>query len=269
MRVRIFASGMLLGLAFFWVGEGAAQSDSSGTKQYFLRPNSGFETGCFGPCLCPVIFHPLQGTFNLQQVGLDPLFTYYRVSNVRWTVPDATSNLTILGSGTYKVGGEFAVQQQMSLELSVGGGAPQHFDSGLVTGGGEFPRIDINVSLHQNKACIDTVIHVDATDPIVASAGTGSDPSKELWAVVAPNPFHGQTQIRLVLPRSGDLDVTIYDVGGRAVRHLTKAADVPAGLHAMSWDGRRDQGPACASGVYFLGAHVGTVRTMKRIVKLE
>ena len=200
---------------------------------------------------------------------MDPLFTYYRVSNVRWTVPDATSNLTILGSGTYKVGGEFAVQQQMSLELSVGGGAPQHFDSGLVTGGGEFPRININVSLHQNKACIDTVIHVDATDPIVASAGTGSDPSKELWAVVAPNPFHGQTQIRLVLPRSGDLDVTIYDVGGRAVRHLTKAAGVPAGLHAMSWDGRRDQGPACASGVYFLGAHVGTVRTMKRIVKLE
>ncbi|TMQ57882.1 MAG: T9SS type A sorting domain-containing protein [Candidatus Eisenbacteria bacterium] len=184
-------------------------------------------------------------------------------------MPDATSNLRILGSGTYKVGGEFAVQQQMSLELSVGGGAPQHFDSGLVTGGGEFPRININVSLHQNKACIDTVIHVDATDPIVASAGTGSDPSKELWAVVAPNPFHGQTQIRLVLPRSGDLDVTIYDVGGRAVRHLTKAAGVPAGLHAMSWDGRRDQGPACASGVYFLGAHVGTVRTMKRIVKLE
>ena len=207
--------------------------------------------------------------FNLQQVGFDPLFTYYKVSNVRWAVPDASSNLMISGSGTYKVGGEFAVQQQMSLDLSVGGGAPQRFDSGLVLGGGEFPRITIDISLHQNQACIDTVMHIDATDPIVTAVDTGSDPSRLLWAVVAPNPFHGETQIRLVLPRSGDLDVTIYDVRGRAVRHLTKAAGAPAGFHSVAWDGRRDGGSACASGVYFLGAQIGAVRTMRRIVKLE
>lgn len=269
MRARIFASVMLFGLAFFWAGEGAAQPDSSDVKQYDLGPTSSFETGCFGPCECPVKLQHLQGTFNLQQVSFDPLFTYYKVSNVRWAVPDATSNLMIFGSGTYRVGGEFAVQQQMSLDLSVGGGAPQRFDSGLVLGGGEFPRIKIDISLHQNQACIDTVMHVDATDPIVTSVDTGSDPSTVLWAAVAPNPFHGETRIRLLLPRSGDLDVTIYDVRGRAVRHLAKAAVVSAGLHAMSWDGRRDQGSACAAGVYFLGAHIGTVRTTRRIVKLE
>jgi len=195
MRARILASGMLLGLALFWAGEGTAQTDSTGVKQYDLGANSAFENGCFGPCLCPVRMQHLQGTFSLQQVGFDPLFTYYKVSNVRWAVPDAASNLTISGSGTYKVGGEFAVQHQMSLDLSVGGSAPRHFDSGLVPGGGEFPKITIDISLHQNQACIDTVMHVDATDPIVTSVDTGSDPSSVL--MVAPNPFHGETQIRL------------------------------------------------------------------------
>ena len=101
--------------------------------------------------------------------------------------------------------------------------------------------------------------------------GTTISPSASFlhWAQVAPNPFHGQTKVRLVLGRPGALDVMIYDVRGRAVRHLTKEAWVPAGLHVLSWDVRRDQGSGCAAGVYFLGARVGTERTMRRIVKLE
>ena len=269
MKVRIVAAGMFFGLTLFWTGGGAAQPDPSGIQQYKLQPGSDFETGCFGPCLCPDLLSQLQGTFSLQRVGFDPLFTYYRVSGVRWTVARATSNLTILGSGTYKVGGEFAVQHQMSLDLSVDGNAPQHFDSGLVLGGGEFPQILIKVSLHQNLACIDTVMHVDAVDPVVTSVDAGSDPSKVFWAMVAPNPFQRETEFRLVLPHSGDLDLTIYDVRGHVVRHLVKAAWVSAGPHSISWDGRRDQGSACAAGVYFLASQVGTERTTMRIVKLK
>ena len=268
MRMLVFASGMLLGLAVLGPGEGAAQTDSSGVDQYFLGTNSNFETGCFGPCLCPVLMRSLQGTFGLQRVRIDPLYNYYKVSNVRWAVPEASSNLSIVGSGTYRVGGEFAVQHQLSLDLSVGGGPLQHFDSGLVPGGGEFPRIVITISLHQNSACIDTVMHVDAKDPVVTAADGGSDP-RVSWAEVAPNPFHGQTSVRVNLDRSGVFEATIYDVRGRAVRHLTKDSWIPAGFHVLSWDGRRDQGSVCAAGVYFLAAQVGTERTVKRIVKLE
>ena len=139
MNVRIVASGLLIGVTVLAVGGATAQSQPSGVQQYKLQPGSNFVTGCFGPCLCPDLLSRLQGTFSLQQVGFDPLFTYYRVGDVRWTVTGVTSNLTILGSGTYKVGGEFAVQHQMSLDLSVDGGALQHFDSGLKLGGGEFP----------------------------------------------------------------------------------------------------------------------------------
>ena len=269
MNVRIVASGLLIGLTVLAAGEGTAQPQPSGVRQYKLQPGSSFVTGCFGPCMCPDLLSRLQGTFSLQQVAFDPLFTYYSVGDVRWTVTGVTSNLTILGSGTYRVGGEFAVQHRMSLDLSVDGGALQHFDSGLRMGGGEFPQIVIDISLHQNQACIDTMMHVDAVDPVVTSVDTGSDPSNTLWAMVVPNPFHGQTEFRFVLARSGDSDLTIYDVRGRAVRRLVKAAWISAGPHVMSWDGSSDEGAACAAGVYFLAAQVGGARTTKRIVKLE
>jgi hypothetical protein len=259
---------MLLGFAMLAVRVGAAQPDSSEVSQYKLEPTSSFETGCFGPCECPIFTQPLRGTFTLQRVGFDPLFTNYKVSNVQWIVSAATSDLTIRGSGTYRVGGEFAVQQQLSLDLSVGGKDLQHFDSGLVLGGGEFPRIDIDISLHQNSACIDTVIHVEAVDPVVTSAEP-SDLSSEFSVRVAPNPFRGKTDVRLTLDRAGDLDVTIYDVRGRAVRHLMSGTWVSAGARTFSWDGRRDQGSTCAAGIYFLGARIGSEHMTRRIVKVE
>jgi hypothetical protein len=247
---------------------GADPADPS-SSPYQLGPSSGFETGCFGPCLCPVFLRLLQGTFTLQEEGVDPLFTHYKVTDVRWTVPGTTSTTTITGSGSYKVGGEVAVQQEMSLDLSVDGGASQHFDSGLVLGGGEFPRIVIDISLHQDTACIDTVMHVDATDPVVTGVDPGSDPPARVLSAAVPNPFHEQTTFHLYLSRPGSLDVVIYDVRGRAVRRLVKTAWAPAGSHTLSWDGRRDEGGLCGSGVYFVGVRGAAGRTMTRIVKLD
>jgi hypothetical protein len=248
---------------------GASPTDLPGTSQYQLGPSSEFETGCFGPCLCPVFLRLLQGTFTLQEDGVDPLFTHYKVTDVRWTVPGATSAATITGSGTYKVGGEVAVQHEMTLDLSVDGGTPQHFDSGLVLGGGDFPRIVIDISLHQETACVDTVMHVDATDPVVAGAGQGEDPPASVRFDAAPNPFHEQTTFHLYLSRPGSLDLVIYDVRGRAVRHLVKTARASAGSHTFSWDGQRDEGGPCASGVYFVGSRGAGGWTMARIVKLD
>src|SRR2546427_2105837 len=97
----------------------AAQTDTSGVYFYELDKTSDFQTGCFAPCLCPVLISgPLQGTFNLKHLGFDGLYNRYDVSDVRWKVPDNTTNLTIQGGGTYRVGGEFAIQQQLSLDLS-------------------------------------------------------------------------------------------------------------------------------------------------------
>jgi flagellar hook assembly protein FlgD len=66
--------------------------------------------------------------------------------------------------------------------------------------------------------------------------------------------------------------VTVFDVLGRAVRHLLREVQ-PAGSHTVLWRGDTDAGSTVASGVYFYRCTVersdrsGTFdQTMKMIV---
>ena len=268
MKTPGFAS--ILALAFLTLGapSARAQTGSSNVMQYKLEADAAFETGCFALCECPIVTHPLKGTFSLQHDHFDPLFDYYTVSDVRWVVSDASTYLTISGSGVYKLGGEFALQHQLVLDLSIDGAPARHFDSGLVLGGGKFPTILIDVSLHQNTACVDTLLHVDATDPIATSVEVGPNGSPAPWVKVAPNPFRGETQFQLAMSRPSAVDVVICDVRGRAVRHI-RSGWLSSGVHTLGWNGLGDQGSACPAGVYFLDARMGTERMTSRIVKLN
>src|SRR5689334_9368811 len=97
------------------VGVSHAQT-VSGPTFYTLNTNSSFEQGCFGPCECPVlIVQPVKGTFTLTPTGFDPLFSNYAVTDVHWSFPVNNTNRIVTGSGTYKIGGEFALQQELSL----------------------------------------------------------------------------------------------------------------------------------------------------------
>lgn len=267
MKIPAFIS--IVVVAFTAVGNpnAAAQTASSDVLTYKLEKTSRFETGCFSMCECPIVTHPIQGTFHLRQTGFDPLFTYYEISDVSWVVSNPNTYLTLRGSGTYRVGGEFALQHQLTLDLSIEGEPSRHFDSGLLLGGGEFPRILIDVSLHQDTACVDTVIHVDATDPVATSVDAGSTLSTP-WLRVGPNPFRGQTGFHLAVPHAASVEAIIYDARGRAVRHLRRSWLTP-GVHQLGWDGLRDQGSPCPAGVYFLKARIGAERMTRRIVKLD
>jgi len=266
MKIPALASLISIGILAFGAPKAEAQTDPSNVYQYKLEPASAYETGCYA-CACPIFTHPLKGTFKLQNTGFYPLFNYYLVSDVRWVVSDATTYFTIDGSGTYKIGGEFALQHQLVLDLSLDGGPPRRFDSGLLVGGSQFPNIVIDIRLHGGSACIDTVIHVDASDP-VTTAVTADAASRAPTLVMAPNPFGVETEIRLTLPRSGAVEAVICDVRGRAVRHL-KSGWMSAGMHALHWDGLRDQGTTCAAGVYFVTTRVGAERITSRIVKVN
>src|SRR2546425_411047 len=130
---------------------------------YRLNEDSTFQQGCFPPCLCPImIAAPVKGTFLLTPTGFDSLFNTYAVTDVNWLVSIGGSNTTVSGSGTYKIGGEFALQQQLSLDLQVGGDKVQHFDSGLVTGPAPFPDIKVAISVN-GQMCFDTVCEVSAS----------------------------------------------------------------------------------------------------------
>ncbi len=66
----------------------------------------------------------------------------------------------------------------------------------------------------------------------------------------APNPFQGETVLRFDLPRTTQVDLSVYDAQGRRVRTLVDR-QIDPGFHSVPWDGRDEHGRELASGVYF------------------
>lgn len=67
---------------------------------------------------------------------------------------------------------------------------------------------------------------------------------------VSPNPMVDDGTIRVILARSGPVEVVLYDVNGRAVRTLL-SDDRPAGELILSFDGK-----GLAAGTYFVAVSV-------------
>jgi len=68
-----------------------------------------------------------------------------------------------------------------------------------------------------------------------------------------PDPFRGETTFSLTLTKGADVNIAIYDVGGRLVRSLHRGA-MTAGTHELTWDGKRSDGAQARRGIYFYRA---------------
>jgi hypothetical protein len=149
---------VLVGATF----QASAQNSGGRPSLYTLRKDSVYETGCFPPCACPVLAQgPVEGRFRLRFEGSNGLFDNYSVDQLRWIVHGSSQDLIVVGSGTYRIGGEFARQHQLSLDLKVVSDPIQHFDSGLVIPTSSFPDIDVRISIH-GETCHDTVFDLHA-----------------------------------------------------------------------------------------------------------
>jgi hypothetical protein len=161
-RLSIFRAALCLLL----VGASApalAEVDQADPIRYALGNGSTYQKGCLGPCACPVIESGvLHGSFILTYVTSDPLYNWYDVSDVEWVASlNGGTQRKIKGSGTYRVGGEVAVMHELSLDLAIDGDPSVHFSSGLVSGGGSFPAIDVTITI-PDQGCFNTEMHVVA-----------------------------------------------------------------------------------------------------------
>ncbi|HSQ59072.1 MAG TPA: FlgD immunoglobulin-like domain containing protein [Acidobacteriota bacterium] len=86
----------------------------------------------------------------------------------------------------------------------------------------------------------ETTLTVVGTGPPVAEA-----------PAVSPNPLNPEATLGFTTSAAGDVDVRLYDAGGRLVRTLAGRRAFPAGRHRLRVDGRDDAGRRLASGVYF------------------
>ena len=193
IKVTISVNGQVCFDTVFEVSASPVPLDQ--IQPYGLLDGSTFQRGCFQACDCALgPLDPIVGTFSLVPLDTTPLFREFAVVNVRWLALDPSDRIPVRGFGTYKVGGEFAVQHQLKLLLKVGSENPALFDRGLVPGGGDFPRIDIPISI-SGAVCFDTVIDIHAA-PVVISIAKGS-----------LNNFNNTLQMRMSGPSGSDVVV--------------------------------------------------------------
>src|SRR5205085_326447 len=82
-------------------------------------------------------------------------------------------------------------------------------------------------------------------------AGVGAEARPSALAIGAtPSLFARATSFRLVAPQAGAQSLVVYDLQGRAVRHLWSSGQGVTGERRVSWDGRDDSGRRLPSGRY-------------------
>jgi hypothetical protein len=253
----------------FALGLIAFRAEPAGAQAigYSLSPGSEFRTGCFEPpCACGPVQNPMTGTFALIRRPSTPPFANYDVVGVHWVVQFLVGVVTITGAGSYRVGGSGVVQQQLSLDLVVGGGPVRHFDSGLVAGGSDFPRIEADISLYGGIGCGDTTLIVRA-----GAGGSTLDAGAPGLALapLAPNPFRGATRLEFALREDGPVRVTVHDPAGRCVRTLGDGDWLAAGVHAVAWDGRGEDGRTVPPGLYFVLVQAPGASRRTSVIKLR
>jgi hypothetical protein len=158
---RILVLGLLLVSLLGTLG--TASCEQSGFV-YGLTADSEAVSGCFPPLDCPAVFaQSMSGTFRLTEVpfAAPSLFDTFLVSDVYWLMRLGGEDLPITGSGLYTRGVGSPSTHRLQLVLRVGDQELEDFDSGLVEAGGEFPAIDIRISMN-GEQFVDTVIDVRA-----------------------------------------------------------------------------------------------------------
>ena len=79
-----------------------------------------------------------------------------------------------------------------------------------------------------------------------------TDPVATRLFPASPNPVVGSSgaTLRFQLPSDAPVSLEIVDVAGRQVSQLVNA-NLPAGEHAVEWNGRDESGRLVPGGVYF------------------
>jgi hypothetical protein len=102
----------------------------------------------------------------------------------------------------------------------------------------------------------------------VLDAPPSGEPALMSLEEPSPNPARGGTKVAFALPQGGTTRVEIFDVAGRRVRTLVEG-DLPAGRHALRWDGADATGGRVAAGAYFVRLSFGSEARTRRLVVLE
>ena len=83
-----------------------------------------------------------------------------------------------------------------------------------------------------------------------------------------PNPFNPTTMISFDLPAAQDVKLAVFGPDGRKIVTLVSGS-MPAGFHAVTWNGRDASGSQVASGIYFYRIEAGPLQQTSKMLMLK
>jgi hypothetical protein len=123
---------------------------------------------------------------------------------------------------------------------------------------------DVTVTGGQFVAGDGAVLRVQAAGISSPLGGTG----RLALSSPLPNPTSTSASFSISLAEAGDLDVGVFDAGGRRIVTLFHGR-AAAGTRGFTWDGRRSGGQAAGSGLYFVRAESATEKVSKKVMILS
>jgi len=112
----------------------------------------------------------------------------------------------------------------------------------------------------------------DVVTIAVTTSGTGVDepgiPIAFALRQNYPNPFRGGTTLAFDLPQPSKTTLEVFNVAGRRVTTLVDR-ELPAGRHAVAWDGKDANGRDVSAGIYFYRVQSGANGAMKKMIILK
>lgn len=100
-----------------------------------VSPSAHVQEVCVAPCACaiPPISGAMRGRWTaFYQGNVGGEYHSFQVAALQWSATIGSQERTLSGLGHYKIFGTPAAQQQLTIDLSVNGGPPVRFDSGVV-----------------------------------------------------------------------------------------------------------------------------------------
>jgi hypothetical protein len=120
-------------------------------------------------CGRPTIQVPMRGTFNLRLLNQNPFSSLYALEDIQFCASD---RYHVTGSGTFEIGGEFALVQRMALQVRIDNGVTNklcYFTNATAAVDRLWPMIDI---------CLD---QTNGTFTQVYSLRLAAAPLREIW----------------------------------------------------------------------------------------
>jgi hypothetical protein len=185
MKTPNLPIGIVVAMLAFGVSKGiAGGSPASGTASSWhdtLLPDSQLTDQC-PPCGRPDLLVPMWGRFDLRLIESNPLFTRYALERIWFMAGDwDTHYYELSGKGTFTIGGEVALTQEMSLELLIADNTNIrlcYFTNSTRFVQRLWPMLQI--SLEQTNGLPAQTFHLDLS----------AAPFREIWFSTA-NGFHG------------------------------------------------------------------------------